>query len=86
MMQKLRIVSFICQPMGRNKHLLHNLMEKNGVILLQETLITDDNRYELDLIAEGNIAMSHTPAKQCTNLTGGTPSGVLPYFGGQLTT
>ena len=52
-------------------------MEKCDILLLQETLITDYNSNELDLIAEGNIAMTYMPAKICTNSTGGRPSDGL---------
>ena len=66
MTHKLRIVSFNCQSFRSNKGLIYNLMEKCDILLLQETLITDYNSNELDLIAEGNIAMTYIPAKQCT--------------------
>ena len=55
-------------------------MEKCDILLLQETLITDYNSNELDLIAEGNIAMTYMPAKQCTNLSGGRPSAGLAIY------
>ena len=52
-------------------------MERCDILLLQETLITYYNSIELNLVPEGNIAMSYIPAKQCTNLTAGRPSGGL---------
>ena len=55
-------------------------MERCDILLLQETLITDYNSNKLDLIAEGNIAMSYIPAKLCMNSTGGRPSAGPALF------
>ena len=52
-------------------------MEKCDILLLQATLITDYNNNELNLIAEGNIAMTYILAKQCMNLSDGRPSAGL---------
>ena len=54
-------------------------MEKCDSLLLQETLITDYNSNELDLIAESNIDMTYIPAKQC-NLSAGRPSAGLAIY------
>ena len=56
------------------------LMEKCEMLLLQETLITDYNSNELDLIAEGNIAMTYIPAKQCYLPAGRSSAGLTIYW------
>ena len=55
-------------------------MEKCDILRLQETLITDYNSIELDLIAEGNIAITYVPAKQCTSLSDWRPSAGLSIY------
>ena len=55
-------------------------MGRCDMLLLQQTYITDYNSNELDIIAEGNIAVSFIPAKQCTNLTVGRQSVGLAIF------
>ena len=55
-------------------------MEKCDIVLLQETVITDYNSNELDLTAEGNIAMTCMPAEQCTNVSAGRPSAGLTIY------
>ena len=56
------------------------MMEIWDILLQQETQTTDYINNQLDLITEGNIAMTSMPATQCTNLTGGRPSGGLAMF------
>ena len=77
---KLSTVSFNCQTFRSNKWLIHKLMEKCDITVIQETLITNYNSNELDLISEGNIAITFMLAKQCANLTGGRPSGGFAIF------
>ena len=55
-------------------------MERCDILLLQETLVTNYNGNELDLIAEGNITMSYIPAKPGTNLSGRRPPAELAMF------
>ena len=80
MTHKLCIVSFNYQSFRNNKDLIHKLMEKCDVLLLHETLNTEYNSNELDLIAEGHIAMTYMPAKQWSNLSAGRPSDGLAVF------
>ena len=80
MTHTLRIASSNCQTFSSNKELIHKLIEKRYILLLQETLITDYNSNELDLIAEGSIALTYMSAKQCTNQSAGRPSSGLGIF------
>ena len=80
MTHKLRIISFNCQSFRSNKDLIHKLMERCDIYLLQETLIKDYTSNDVDLIAEGIIAMTYIPAEQCTNPTGGRPSASLAIY------
>ena len=79
MCSKLRIISYNCQSFSIKVNIIQELLNDCDILLLQETLLTENNCMNFDQI-DNNFVSASIPAVRANDVTSGRASGGLAIF------
>ena len=76
---KLKISSFNCRSLNANINIVKKILEESDILLLQETLIDENNCKILDEVDQ-NFMTAFVPSYRQSNCFVGRSSGGLAFF------